>query len=276
MPYLIFNNDLLPSDEFKISPINRGALYGDGYFETLISVDGKLMYFDAHYERFVAAANACGLILPSHMTAINLKNQIINLLEANNAVGIQRIRITCWRGGQGLYSPETDGMEYLITIQLGRPAAEVKSNIKIFEDMYKPYSVLSFCKTLSANIYVMAARKKMLWNVDDVIILGEKKTIAECSASNIFLINKNIVYTPYLMSGCIAGIMRNQIKDWCIDKQIMLVEKEITIIELMEAEAIFTANVTGISAVAKIENTAFNISHPFLLQIQQKFNLTRQ
>lgn len=276
MAYILYNGALLKEEDLKLQFLNRGFLYGDGFFETLVFANGELKYFSAHYHRLIRAAKACHLRLPDFFNEIQLEQQLLELVALNNLKGLQRIRITCWRSGLGLFSPENNNAEMMVTMAKGQYANDTKLKVEIFKDMYKPYSTLSFCKTLSANIYVQASIARQIQGVDDMIILGENESVAECCSSNIFFIINNQLYTPSLMTGCIEGIMRGQIYSWCTSQGIPCHEIFFSIEALKEVQMVFTANVTGLSSVGSIGNNIYSIEHDLFTKLKNKFSLIPQ
>ena len=53
MSVAFLNNEFLPLDEAKISPLDRGFLFGDGIYEVVPSYAGKLLGFNAHIDRMI-------------------------------------------------------------------------------------------------------------------------------------------------------------------------------------------------------------------------------
>ena len=49
--FVWLNGDILPLHEARISPLDRGFLYGDGLFETMRGQDGRILYLTEHLER---------------------------------------------------------------------------------------------------------------------------------------------------------------------------------------------------------------------------------
>ena len=51
MSIVYLNGDYLPMEEARISPMDRGFLFGDGIYEVVPSYDGKLVGFGPHIDR---------------------------------------------------------------------------------------------------------------------------------------------------------------------------------------------------------------------------------
>jgi branched-chain amino acid aminotransferase len=59
------NGRLVKESEAVISVFDRGFLFGDGIFETLRSVSGRVFRLDRHLSRLERSASAIGLELPA-------------------------------------------------------------------------------------------------------------------------------------------------------------------------------------------------------------------
>ena len=87
----------------------------------------------------------------------------------------------------------------------------------------------------------------------------KKKTIAEGSSANLFIIKDNKVITPPLTDGCVNGVMRKQLQNIVTSSGFHVIEKSLTYDEIIEAEEIFLSNtITGIKAVTTLEGKKFN------------------
>ena len=58
MTTVYLNGDYMPMSEAKISPMDRGFLFGDGIYEVVPSYYGKLVGFGPHMERMQDGLNA--------------------------------------------------------------------------------------------------------------------------------------------------------------------------------------------------------------------------
>ena len=51
MNTVFLNGDYMPIEEAKISPLDRGFLFGDGIYEVIPSYFGKMVGFQGHIDR---------------------------------------------------------------------------------------------------------------------------------------------------------------------------------------------------------------------------------
>ncbi|TAH23800.1 MAG: hypothetical protein EAZ07_10400 [Cytophagales bacterium] len=273
---IIYNNQVFSSENLKISPINRGQLFGDGFFETLLVVNNEVRFFEQHWNRLYKAVIAHKMELPDSLQKSELLSQINSLLKTHLTDKLVRIRITCWRDGEGLYTPNSKQLNYLISSSKGSLAPTVKPRGLVFKEIYKQYSPLSFCKSLNANVYIYANLAKNENQCDEMIVLGANEEIAECSSSNIFLIKDDTVITPSLSSGCIEGIVRSEIIKWCYYNGIKVEERTIGIEELQSVDFVFTANITGLSRIEKIEDKNYKSTSKIYDLIFNNFSIILQ
>ena len=63
-----FNGELLSDQQAKLSVFNRGLAFGDALFETLKSLNGKLLFWEDHYFRLMASMRILRMEIPMTFT----------------------------------------------------------------------------------------------------------------------------------------------------------------------------------------------------------------
>jgi branched-subunit amino acid aminotransferase/4-amino-4-deoxychorismate lyase len=56
MQYINCNGKLIKEEEIPLSFFNRGLFYGDGFFETMVMMQGKIPLLSLHWQRIVDTA----------------------------------------------------------------------------------------------------------------------------------------------------------------------------------------------------------------------------
>jgi branched-chain amino acid aminotransferase len=208
MLYFSRNGNLFPETE---SP-DRSSRFGDGVFETIAIIQGKPLWFDAHFYRLLKAIRFIQLELPDYWNENWLENQIADLLQINQ-IKHGRIRIQVSRAGKGAFTPETD--EAVTVIETFSDEKVWKQTSKrvvgIFDSVLLHKGALSEFKTCNSLPYILAARFAAKNHWDDVLLLSQDQSIAECSASNVFAVINEQWFTPSLASGCLPGIFRQKL-----------------------------------------------------------------
>ena len=78
--------------------------------------------------------------------------------------------------------------------------------------------------------------------LDEAIILNSESYLCETTASNIFVVKDNIIYTPSISSGCVDGIIRKQLFENASEWGLNIVEKDMKSFELIKADEVFLTN----------------------------------
>lgn len=272
---LLYNGRLIPEDEIKLPVTNRAFQFNDGFFETVMVVNNQLRFWHDHVARMRVAAQALMLDLPIYFREPIFEQQLLQLAELNNALKYGRLKLKVWRAGEGLYTPETNEIEWMATV---KPVAFVPStakiNIGITQRIKTICSPLSHFKGPNALIYVLAGAEKNKTGYDDMLLLNPQGKVSELISSNIFWLMENHLFTPALDTGCVSGIARRNILKWCKQKGIKTHEAYFSPKRLFDAEAVFSANVTGLKSINSIEGSKLNLNERFVQQIHHELGFS--
>ncbi|NEM98828.1 aminotransferase class IV [Pontibacter burrus] len=266
---LLYNSQLIPEAELRLTLTNRAFQFNDGFFETAIVADEKLRFWNDHVARMQAAAKALKLALPQTIVSGELETQLLELAKQNNAANYGRLKLKLWRGGGGLYTPETDQADWLATIVPATQATTTPLHIGTCETITTNYSPFSFFKGPNALLYVMAGIEKKEKGFDDMILLNRQQQVSELISSNIFWLKNNVLFTPALDTGCVQGIVGQNVLRWAKQTGIKTKEVYFDVASLLKADAIFSCNVTGIRSIATINGTSVRIDEDFIQQLRE-------
>lgn len=256
--YIIFNGELIPADNPVVAADNRAFRYGDAVFETIRYHKGIPLFFDEHYKRLKHGMNILKMEVASLPPVEILVKQISLLIIKNSIFKDARIRLTVFRNGAGLYTPERNDVSYLIeTFPVeGELYTYNKKGllVGVFDEYHKSAQPLSGFKNANSLIYILGSIYKKENDLDDCLIVNEKGKIIEALSSNLFWIKDDVVYTPSLASGCVDGIMRKQIIKTVTNSGMLLKETSgTTEQELSDADEVFLTNaIQGVNRVVGI------------------------
>ena len=263
-------NDVLTSED-KVSTLitNRGFLYGDGFFETLVLKEGKLFFLDAHLERALHAMQVLQLQTDSVWNLEQLKNLLSTLWKENGSPKEAVFKWMMWRNSEGLYSPtHTGNSHFLIELKPYRLAPAIKAHAYLAKSVTNVPSLYSSFKRLSALHYVMAGLEKTNRKADELILTDQYGNLSEATSSGLFWINHDTLYTPSLETGCVEGVVRKTIFKWAANSSVKVKEVKTNHTSLPSESTVFTGNIAGLSLIGQIENTAFKNDHPLYKQLQ--------
>jgi len=274
--YINFNGSILPADQLIFKANNRGFRYGDGLFESMRYMKGKLKFPEMHIDRIQKGMKLLRFDNCSLIDAWFLREKVEELVRRNRTGADARIRLTVFRDSEGLYSPVSNKFGYVLEIQKLDESQYVLNKkgliIDVYDEIPKPVNALSNLKTCNAMIYVLAGIYKNQNALDEVLILNHNGFLCESMSSNVFVVYDRKLYTPALNEGCIAGVMRQIVMRLAKENDIELVEAQINPDILNEADEVFLTNAgKGIQWVMGYNNKRyFNEVSRFL---SEKLNL---
>ena len=240
---------------------NRAFQYGDGIFETLLFSKGKICYLADHWERLSAGCAALKIRLPDGLSPDYLSETVTKLTAGES--GAFRIRLQVWRQPGGFYTPQSHDADFYLSVQpFEKAAVVIKQKAVFLEQPRLHFSSFSQFKTCNSLPYILASIARQELQADEVMLTDYRNFIAECSASNIFWMQGDVLCTPALETGCIAGIMRKQVLQKARSLGIQTNEGLFTPQHLLEmAETVFTTNVTGIFPIGQVAEKVLDVSH---------------
>ncbi|MBM6498890.1 MULTISPECIES: aminotransferase class IV [Flavobacterium] len=272
----MINFNGLLQDNFLITSLNRSFLYGDGIFETLKIVDGKILFSEDHYFRLMASMRIVRMKIPMDFTLEFFENQVISLTNALNCSHSARVRITIFRNDGGLYLPNQNSISYIIeATSLASKKYEITQDyfeVDLFKDSFVSAQLLSTLKTTSKILNVTASIFAKENDLNTCLLLNDKKNVVEAIAGNLFMLTGNKLITPPISEGCLNGIMRKQIIRIMRDfPEIEFSEETISPFDLQKADELFITNVIqGIQPITRYRKKEFKTT--FSVQLLDKIN----
>jgi branched-subunit amino acid aminotransferase/4-amino-4-deoxychorismate lyase len=248
--------------------MNRGQLYGDGFFESMLVVDGAIPLIHLHYERILRTANKLKLVMPDYLLSRTHFSEFLCSYYSEHFGG--RLRLNVIRDGGGLYFPESNQAIIQISLSDFDNSLNIlkihKNNVAFAQSLNLYSKGLGNFKLLAKSEQVLLSIERQERDLDDLIVLNEKGEIVECISSNIFFIDyEGRHYTPSLDSGCLEGVMRQVVIEYCKENNIL--GEEVTILPThckQFISAYCTNAVQGIVPIAKIEDVYFDMKPAFM------------
>lgn len=240
---------------------NRGYRYGDGLFETMKIVNGKILLQPYHFERLFAGLSLLKFEIPKLFTIQKMEEEIRLLCHKNDCEKLGRIRLSVFRGNGGLYD-EDKRLQYLVECWPLPPSFnQLNENglvIDIYPDAVKNNDKFSNLKSASFLPYSMAAIFAKENKLNDCLVLNNGGSIADSTIANIFIIKNESICTPALDKGCVNGVMRRHLLTRMNEAGNKILEKTITADDLMDADEVFLTNaINGLRWVKQFRQKAY-------------------
>jgi len=248
---MINYNGQIYSDNFEgISYNNRAFKYGDAVFETIKFDNESVVYSEDHYFRLMASMRMLRMEIPMEFTYEFFENEILKTINAN--IGDEnRVKFTVYRDSEGLYTPNSNKIAYLIEVKKVVIAQKESYKIDLYKDFMVTPGILSTVKTTNKMINVLASIYAKENDLDNCVLLNTNKNIIEFTNGNIFLVKGKTISTPKLADGCIKGVMRKNLIE-LIEKNTDYIVEEVSIspFAIQKADEVFMTNViSGLQSV---------------------------
>lgn len=258
------NGKIIRSQHLALGLHNRGLHYGDGIFETIRVGRGKPYFWEDHYFRLMASMRLVRMDIPMNFSPEFLEEEIQKALEANDLKeGNARVKILVLRQEGGLYTPATNDVDYLITAQELETATYQADpqgyQVDLFKDFYKISGLFSNLKTTSAQLYTVASVFRAENDLDECLLLNERKEVIEGISHNLFMIDKEgALVTPPLEAGCLKGVMRKQVLSLAEELGWEIREEAFSPFALQKAQELFLTNtIRGIQWVRQYRKKTY-------------------
>ena len=273
------NGELFHRDQAKISVFDSAVQGGDAVWEGLRVYDGRIFCFEKHLNRLMESAKSMDFTnIPS---VEEVKNAVFSTLQDNGMKDDTHIRLTLTRGEK-----ITSGMNpklnqfgcTLIVLAEWKPSIYSGKELRLVTSNIRRNSPLCLdSKIHHANLInnILAKIEANHAGVDDAVMLDLDGFVAETNATNIFMIKNGVVITPF-PKACLPGITRGLIIEICKSNNIPIVEQDISVTELYNADEVFTTGTMGeLARVNEIDNRKIENKGGVLMQLQSLFrNLT--
>lgn len=259
---LNFNGNLISQDSFFLSSNNRAFKYGDAIFETLKINNSSIVFWEDHYFRLMASMRMLRMEIPMGFTLEFLENQILKTVSANSDINQIRVRLSVYRKDGGFYTPVSNEIDYLIEVSENNYSAKSTYRIDLFKDFYNYSGLLSTIKTTNRMLNTIASVYKEENDLDNCVLINEKKSIVEAINANIFVVKGNVIKTPALEEGCIKGVVRKKIIEMLQkNEDYILEETSISPFEMQKADEVFLTNaIMGVQPVTNYRKKEFSTS----------------
>lgn len=238
---------------------DRGLLYGDGFFTTILVLDQKVMNWSAHVWRIQQACDKLALpkadlVLISQWLATALQSYFS---ENNQQSCIAKILMTRGHGGVGYQMPhiiQPNILIYLKPVDIATDNQKLTMNTPVDVGLcthLASISSLAGIKHLNRLENVMARTEIADAGFAEGIMLNMNQQVISGTQSNIFMVKDSVFYTPELNNSGVEGTTRYQLLNiiqslgWSVKQQLL------TLDDINSADELFFCNaVRGIQPVA--------------------------
>ena len=269
---LVFlNGQFVPEAQAVVSVNDRGFMYGDGLFETLLVVNDRPFRLAQHLERMSRGADFLKIRCP--FTPEELQGFAGQLIEKNQMPeAILRVVLTRGPGERG-YTPRPGGHP-TVAMTLHPVATSCRPvRWKLVTASYRILATdpLASFKTLNKLTHVMARAEAVAKGADEALLLNTNGEVAETASGNLFWVSRNRVCTVPAGRGALPGITRAVVLEICQALGLPTDQRIIKPEALRMAKGIFiTQSAFGIVPVTTLDGEPAALS-PLVDQIRHAY-----
>jgi len=254
---LIFlNGRFVPEERAVVSVFDRGFLYGDGLFETMLISRGKPFRWTQHLDRLQRGADFLKIELPFTPEALR---QFADELIAKNKTPEALLRLTLSRGvGIRGYSPRGAENPTIVMSLHPAPARDANNpphwNLIMSSHRLPANEALAQFKTCNKLAQILARAEADAAGADEALLLNTDGFVVEGASSNLFWIQAGTICTPSLASGILPGVARAVVLEICQQLGLPIREANVSVEKLKCADGIFVS----LSSLGVVEVISLN------------------
>jgi len=256
------NGKLVPFKNAKIHVLTHALHYSTAVFEGIRcynTPNGSAIFrLQEHVDRFFNSAKLYGMKM--RYTKKQITDAIIKTVKASGLKECYIRPIAYYGYGTMGLTPTLNKVDVSISCwewKMGESKAGKFSGAKCkiskwtrIDSRSQPMQAKSAANYSNAALARVEALKS---GYDEAIMLNYDGKVAEGSAENIFIVKNGIIKTPPLNADILNGITRDSVIRLIKADQIKLIQKNITLNELLKADEVFmTGTAAEVKSVTKI------------------------
>lgn len=259
------NGNVVPWKEAKTHVFSHGLNCSGSVFEGIRVYNFKPFFLSEHVSRLFKSAETLRFKIPYDQALVE---EAINSLIQTEQIEMGYIRPLAWVSSEhpAIFNKNEVVSLSIIAIKMKDLFSEDQrsSGIRLkISSFIRPAYNMSLAQSKASAHYIVscnAVQEAKSLGYDDSLILDSRGYVTEASGANIFMVKDQVLTTP--IADCfLNGITRQIVIKLAQDNGICVVEKHITLKELVEAEEIFlTGTAYEILPVRQIDNYAFSPS----------------
>src|SRR3989339_244977 len=263
MPFAIYNGNLIDESQANISIKNQGYFFDFAVYDSLKTVQGKILFPEYHVDRLIESAQLMDL---GHSFT---KEQILNWLEllvTKNQTADALLRIVLI----GDVDKNQDAQLYIIQVTglTYYPNTYYSQGVKVIT--YHGERSLPQCKSKNLLLGFLALREAKKRGAIEALLIDHDGNIREGSRSNFFAIKANTIISPPTVK-ILSGITRKILLGLTAG-HFKIEEKDIALNTIKNYHELFiTSTSQNVLPIRQIDEVEIASSFPQTKKLQKLF-----
>lgn len=243
------NGDLLDDPTSgAVSVTDHGFTVGDAVFEAVKTLHGRPFALTRHLARLTRSAAGLGLPQPD---LDDVRRGVEAVTDgADDAIG--RLRITYTAGPAPMGSGRGGGPPTLVVAYSAIQPARVSTTVTTVPWTRNENGATAGLKTTSYAENVIALAYAAERGGTEAIFANTAGNLCEGTGSNVFYVVDGELRTPTLASGCLAGVTRALVIEWCDARE---VDEPLEDVRATLSEAFLVSTTRDVQAIARWDDS---------------------
>lgn len=253
----------------SISVFDHGFTVGDGLFETMKVVDGRVFLWPWHLERLHTSANHLRIALPEDDLLTSIVTGVARQTAAELGGGA-RVRLTISAGLGPLGSARLQSAPTVVCAASAMPVRTGDARVHMASWPRNERSPLAGVKSTSYAENVLALVEAQASGAGESIFLNTAGALCEGTASNVFVVRAGEVLTPPVEAGLLPGVTRRFVLGLG-DDAVPVRESHIAAQEFQTADEVFiTSTFQDVRGVCAVDEREIAVG-PVTRELQRRF-----
>lgn len=261
-----YNGTIAPIEELMIPALDRAVYFGDGCYEAVLTVKGKIYAEDDHINRFFSSLKQ--LKINPAWTKDELRAILEDLVpRLDSDIGKLYWQASRGTAPRGHAFPDDAKANLLVFLNPGE-LPDFHKEIKLVSVEDNRFEICNI-KTLNLIPSVLATDVAMKAGCDEAV-LHRGEIVTECAHSNISIIKDGRLITHPADNFILPGTVRKHMLDICYNESIPIIERPFTLDELRGCdEAIVSASFSAIRRVKALDGCPIGGKDPEIVRLIQ-------
>jgi len=264
MKRIVFlNGEYLPEQEAKISIFDRAVTFGDAIYEVAGVLDGKLVDFEHHMQRYFNSLKKLSIESPlSQPDILHAFRQLVELNQLDE--GLVYMQVTRGTAERDFVWPE-DVKPTVFMFTQAKAASENqagKSGVTLASTADIRWARRDI-KSVNLLAQVLAKKAAHDAGAYEALMIDDEGYVTECGSTSFFIVRDKLILTRPLNNDILPGVTRRAVVTLCNNQGLRLVETRFTLDEALTADEAFISGASSyILPVVKIDEQDINAGHP--------------
>ncbi len=259
-PQCYLDGEWLPLDAARISPLDRGFLFGDGVYEVIPAYGGRAFLLERHLARLEEGFAAIGLGAAADEDFAGIVRGLLHDACHDCMVYLQVTRGTVARRDHRFPDGATPTVFAYASDLPGAPAHADSGVVAVTRDDIR----WSRCDVKSVSLlgHVLLRQAAEDAGAQEAVLIRDGE-VTEASASNVFAVVDDTVVTPPSGPALLAGITRGLVLELAREAGFPVTERRVAAEELGHARELWlTSSTREILPVTRLDGRPVGDGHP--------------